>query len=151
VEIVETEFPVMMQQFKLVPDSGGAGQHRGGPGYIRDYLILQDGRFTGGSSRYIIPPMGKAGGSPGQSGHLAINPGTKEERRFRSQVSGLNVKRGDVVRLQTAGGGGLGPPKKRELHRVISDLQNGYISPKAAKEVYGMSDAVIRKAQANSS
>jgi N-methylhydantoinase B len=151
VEIVESEFPVVVQQFKLVPDSAGPGKHRGGLGYIRDYRLLRDGTFSGGRLRYRVPPMGVEGGSPGQCGYILINPGSPRELKIIDRVSNIHLKAGDVVRMYTGSGGGAGSLKRREVSRVLGDLRDGYISPEAARQVYGLSDKTLREARARSS
>jgi len=146
VEIIESEYPVIMQQFKLVPDSGGAGEYRGGLGYIRDYLILGEAKFSGGGGRYKVPPMAADGGAHGQCGYIMVNPGTPEERKFSTLVSNIPLSPGDVFRMYTGSGAGVGQPKDRDMRRVIDDLRDGYISPKAAKEVYGLSEDAVQEA-----
>jgi N-methylhydantoinase B len=149
VEIVESEYPVMMRRFELIPDSGGAGEYRGGLAYFREYLVLREGRFSGGSGHYRVPPAGREGGSPGQCGFVVINPGAPQERKFNRLTSNVLLEAGDIIRMQTGSGGGIGRPKDRDVNRVISDLRNGYLTPEAAKKVYRVSDGVIRKALVN--
>ena len=138
VEVLETEYPIRMQQFSLVPDSAGPGQFRGGLAYIRDYEILLDGTYSGGAARYMIQPQGVEGGSPGACGYTVVNPGKPEERRFNARVSNIEFKAGDILRLQTGSGGGAGDPKERDRRRVVSDLLDGYVTPSTARDVYGL-------------
>lgn len=146
VEIVESEYPVMMQQFKLVPDSGGAGEYRGGLGYIRDYLILGDAKFSGGGGRYKVPPLAVDGGTEGQCGYTLVNPDTTDERKFSNLVSNIPLVPGDIFRMYTGSGAGVGQPKDRDAERVADDLRDGYISPEAAKEIYGLSEEAVHDA-----
>ena len=140
VEVLETEYPIRMQQFTLVRDSGGVGEYRGGLAYVRDYEILQDGTYSGGGMRYMVAPPGAAGGGDGAVGSLVVNPGAPNEQRYRSHVSNVALETGYLLRLQTGSGGGVGDPKNRDQDRVAGDLLDGYISPEAAREVYGLSE-----------
>ena len=140
VEVLETEYPIRMQQFTLVRDSGGVGEYRGGLAYVRDYEILQDGTYSGGGMRYMVAPPGAAGGGDGAVGSLVVNPGAPNEQRYRSHVSNVALETGYLLRLQTGSGGGVGDPKNRDRDRVAGDLLDGYISPEAAREVYGLSE-----------
>ncbi len=140
VEVLETEYPIRMQQFTLVRDSGGVGEYRGGLAYVRDYEILQDGTYSGGGMRYMVAPPGAAGGGDGAVGSLVVNPGAPIEQRYRSHVSNVALETGYLLRLQTGSGGGVGDPKNRDRDRVADDLLDGYISPEAAHEVYGLSE-----------
>lgn len=146
VEIIESEYPVMMQQFKLVTDSGGAGEHRGGLGYIRDYLILGEAKFSGGGGRYKVPPMAADGGADGQCGYVMVNPDTNRERKFSTLVSNIPLRPGDIFRMYTGSGAGVGQTKDRAAASVKDDLRDGYISPKAASEVYGLTEDTVQEA-----
>ncbi len=150
VEIVETEYPVFMQQFKLIPDSEGAGRYRGGLGYIRDYKLLNSGTFSGGRSHYRVPPSGVEGGRNGQCGYLLINPGEEGERKLTARVAGLHMEAGNVIRMFTGSGGGAGDPKQRDPQRVMDDLLDGYVTPSHARDAYGLSDDDIQRTLASS-
>ena len=77
IEIIESEFPTRLLRFELIRDSGGAGQFRGGLGIRREYLNLEDARFSIRSMKHIIQPDGVAGGHPGRTGDIRINPETE--------------------------------------------------------------------------
>ena len=141
VEIVESEFDIKILNFEVAQDSGGPGKFRGGLGYRRDYLIQGNSKFTGGSARR--PSSGVAGGDEGKLGYVFVNPGADGEQKYDHPVSGLSVGNGDVLRLEPGGGGGVGSPKERDRERVIEDLEAGFISAQAAKDVYGLADEVI--------
>ena len=144
VEVLETEYPIRMRRFGIVSDSAGPGRFRGGFAYVRDYEILLDGTYSGGAARYMVQPQGVEGGGPGACGYTMLNPGTPEERKFTARVSNIEFKAGDVLRLQTGSGGGAGDPKERDRERVASDILDGYVSPEAAREVYGLSNEEVQ-------
>jgi len=138
VEIVESEFPTRLKRFELVRDSGGAGAFRGGLGVRREYINLGEARFNIRSTKHEIPPLGVLGGKPARTGKLTMKPGTPDEKVLPSRYSDYPLKEGDVFRLETPGGGGFGDPFKRDVARVVSDVNEGYVSPDQAAEVYGV-------------
>jgi len=148
VEIIESEFDVEMQQFNLVADSGGAGEYRGGLGLRREYRVLSPAQYAGGTPRTLKPAHGVNGGGNGRAGRLLLNPDTPEEKVFQGLISNVPLAPGDVIRMETASAGGSGDPKARDRARVASDLRNGYVSQKTAKDVYGMSQEEIDAAVA---
>jgi N-methylhydantoinase B len=138
IEIIESEFPTRVLRCELIKDSGGAGEFRGGLGIRREYLNLADARFSIRSSKHIIPPLGAAGGGEGRTGDILINPGTEAEKRLPTRYADYPLKAGDVFRLDTPGGGGLGDAKRRDPARVLADVIEGYVSPERAERDYGV-------------
>lgn len=138
VEVLETEFPVRLNRFELVPDSGGPGRYRGGLGYVREYQVLGPARFTTRNGRELTPPEGRVGGLPGRPTTLTLNPDTPEEREIRVADGGVELKAGDVVRMAQAGGGGWGDPRTRPVEEVLRDVREGYVSTDAARVHYGV-------------
>ncbi len=138
VEIIETEFPVQIVRHELIPDSGGAGQYRGGLGVRRDYRALVETTVSLRSDRNRFPAQGVAGGKPGKPGRCLVNPGTALERPEHSKAPRISLKVGDVLSIQTAGGGGWGPPHLRARERILDDIRAGYISQDQAKADYGV-------------
>ncbi len=142
IEIIESEFPTRLKRFELIQDSGGAGAHRGGLGMMREYENLADARFSIRSAKHVIPARGLAGGDPGRTGDIRINPGTSGEKQLPTRYADYPLKVGDVFRLETPGGGGWGDPVKREPALVLDDINEGYVSPDVAAEKYGV---VVRR------
>jgi N-methylhydantoinase B len=138
VEIIESEFPTRVLRFEPIPDSGGAGELRGGLGIRREYLNLADARFSIRSAKHVIPPNGHNGGQPGRTGDIWINPATDHARRLPTRYADYPLKAGDVVRLDTPGGGGYGDALRREPERVLADVREGNVSVEAAREQYGV-------------
>jgi N-methylhydantoinase B len=142
VEIIESEFPTRLVRFELIKDSGGAGRFRGGLGIRREYLNLEDARFSIRSMKHVIPPNGCAGGKTGRTGDIWINPDSKDAQHLPTRYADYPLKAGDIFRLDTPGGGGHGNPLAREAERVLVDVCDGNVSPEAAERDYGV---VIRR------
>jgi N-methylhydantoinase B len=138
VEIIESEFPTRLLRFDLIPDSGGAGRRRGGLGLRREYLNLEEARFSIRSMKHVIPPHGCSGGSDGRTGAIVINPEREGARRLPTRYADYPLRRGDVFRLDTPGGGGFGDPFEREPEKVLADVLEGYVSHDAAERDYGV-------------
>jgi N-methylhydantoinase B len=139
IEIVENEYPTRVRRFELIRDSGGAGEHRGGLSPRREYEILTDeAQLTLRGGRHERGAKGRDGGNDGRVGSCVINPGAPDERALPSRFSGVVLKRGDVVRLEKAGGGGMGDPRTRSFERVLDDVLDGYVSVAEATERYGV-------------
>jgi N-methylhydantoinase B len=136
IEILETEFPCRITEFAMVPDSPGAGEFRGGVGFSRRYLLLEDAVVVRRADRGRYPPRGIAGGKDGGRNRIVLHPGTAREQDVPTQGR-YELQAGDEFLLQSAGGGGYGDPGKRDRAAIIRDIAEGYISPEAAKRDYG--------------
>src|SRR5206468_11328488 len=142
VEIIESELPTRLARFELIKDSGGAGRFRGGLGIRREYLNLEDARFSIRSMKHVIPPNGCAGGKTGRPGDIWINPDSTNAKRLPTRYADYPLKAGDIFRLDTPGGGGHGDPLARDVERVLIDVRDGNVSPEAAEHDYGV---VVRR------
>src|SRR5262249_16344492 len=142
VEIIASEFPTRLLRFELIRDSGGAGAFRGGLGIRREYLNLEDARFSIRSAKHVIPPNGGNGGEPGRTGDIWINPESDAAKRLPTRYADYPLRRGDVFRLDTPGGGGFGDPLARDPQRVAHDVAAGNVSVEAAARQYGV---VVRR------
>jgi N-methylhydantoinase B len=137
IEVQEAEYPVLVERFELMQDSGGAGRTRGGLSLRKDIRILStDTQVSNLSDRYRCRPYGVHGGDPGQLGATVLNPGTQEERILESKGTYM-LAPGDVISFRCSGSGGFGPPTARDREAVRRDLQEGYISPDVARLTYG--------------
>ncbi len=137
-EIIESEFPVRMERFEHIPDSGGPGKARGGPGFVREYTVLEAARFSSRGDRFTQRPPGAKGGLPGRPGAIVINPGWPNEQRPPARTADIPLAPGDVLRLEMGGGGGVGDPRQRDRGRVLDDLEDGFVTPAQVKKDYGL-------------
>ncbi|MEM7521400.1 MAG: hydantoinase B/oxoprolinase family protein [Pseudomonadota bacterium] len=139
IEFTELGYPVSFRNYGMVGDSGGAGAFRGGTGILREYEILADTAMLGIRIDGVQnPPWGIKGGKSGMPGRIVINPGTSDERELPPLSDGTMLKKGDVVRIETGGGGGYGHPFDRAPERVLEDVLSGLVSPEAAAREYGV-------------
>ena len=141
IESMEIEFPYMVEQYTLVPDSGGPGKFRGGLSMSKDIRVLgHDSQFTIKADRQKTPPWGLFGGQPGLPGVITIYPGTDQEAVIDSKKSGTTLKSGGVLRCQMPGAGGYGNPLERDRALIVHDLEEGYITPESALRDYGLTE-----------
>jgi N-methylhydantoinase B len=138
VEALELEYPLLLDEYCFVPDSGGAGRHRGGLGMARQIRILRDGTtLSVRSDAHIVPAPGVFGGLPSNVTRIVRNPGTEREEVLHSKASGLAAKAGETLRVETLGGGGYGPPAERPLELLAADLRQEKVTLAAARRDYG--------------
>jgi N-methylhydantoinase B len=127
IEIVETQYPFRIERYELIPDSAGEGRHRGGLGIRRDYAFDHPVAFSILSDRAITGPLGVFGGEDGSPARYLLNPGTPGERTVPSKGT-FEVVPGDLVSIQTPGGGGYGPVAERDPALVADDRRSGKMS-----------------------
>jgi len=138
IEIQEAQYPVLVERFELMTDSGGAGRTRGGLSLRKDMRILADGvQLSNLTDRQRIPPYGLQGGDDGRLGETLLNPGTPDERRLESKGA-YELRRGDLVSFRCSGSAGFGDPRERAPELVRADVAEGHVSPEAARERYGL-------------
>jgi N-methylhydantoinase B len=138
-EALELEYPILLEEYCLVPDSGGAGRHRGGMGMARQLRIRDDNTlFSARSDAHLVAAPGVFGGLASGLSRITLNPGRDGERVLHSKVAGLELKAGDVIRIETLGGGGYGPPAERPIDLLAADLREGKVSLAAAERDYGV-------------
>jgi N-methylhydantoinase B len=136
-EIIEREYPLRIEEYAFLPDSGGPGQFRGGLALTRRYRFLEEaGTFQIRSDRSRFGAYGLAGGGPGRRSRNVINPGPEE--RLLPPKTTLEVRRGDVLLHDLAGAGGWGNPLNRDPLAVLSDVRNEKVSAGHARAVYGV-------------
>jgi N-methylhydantoinase B len=138
VEAVEMRYPIRIDRYEFIADSGGAGTTRGSLALRRDVRVLA-GRvsFARYSDRHKFAPQGLFGGKPGGKGALILNPGGPGERRLKSK--GLDtLAKGDLVRMELPGAGGYGDPCLRAFEAIDRDLKDGKVTPDAAERDYGV-------------
>jgi len=127
IEMIESELPLTITAYGILPGTAGAGRHRGGMGLVREWRVdCPEAVFTANLERFKFRPYGLAGGLPGTPGKLwLLRDG--ERRALLSKIGNFRLRRGDVVRLETSGGGGFGDPAQRPAAEIAADVQHGYI------------------------
>jgi N-methylhydantoinase B/oxoprolinase/acetone carboxylase alpha subunit len=130
-EVVETLYPMRILRNEVRPDSGGPGTFRGGCGLIREVEILTSGtRLSVLSDRNIIPPAGVNGGASGAPNRYTVrrNGRTFMPSEFPGKIANFELRVGDVVVMESSGGGGYGNPTRRGSARIEADLADGYVT-----------------------
>jgi N-methylhydantoinase B len=137
VEILEMSFPLRVEEYALVPDTGGAGRWRGGLAARRSWRILKrDVHCTTCCDRTMTPPFGLAGGLPGAVARITLE--LPDGSVMPVQGKGAFIAPADsCLHFQLPGAGGFGPPDARDPARIRSDLKAGYITPEGARRDYG--------------
>jgi N-methylhydantoinase B len=148
IEVFEHRYPLRTLEYRLVPDSGGAGKHRGGLSTQRTFEVTADEiTFSALFDRSRIPPSGLFGGRSALGSELVVRRAGEREFIGFDQAFGVasptkftNVvlKRGDRLRYRTPGGAGFGDPALRDVEAVREDLLEGYITPEAALRDHGV-------------
>ncbi|MBJ3776798.1 hydantoinase B/oxoprolinase family protein [Acuticoccus mangrovi] len=139
-ETVEDSASVVVRDFTLVPDSGGAGKWRGGCGISFTFEVLRDGCTVlgRGMERMRFRPWGARGGLPGHRARTILNLGTQGEQEF-GKIDVVSLNKGDTLTIVTPGGGGFGDPFERDVEAVRRDVVRGLVSRASAEADYGVS------------
>jgi N-methylhydantoinase B len=138
-EFLEAIYPVRLRRYAINPDTGGPGRWRGGCGIVREFeLLAAEAVISVRIDGIDFPPWGVSGGKEGRVGRCVINSGRADERLVPPISDGTVIRRGDVVRIETGGGGGFGHPFDREPERVLADLRAGFVGRVSAEENYGV-------------
>jgi N-methylhydantoinase B/oxoprolinase/acetone carboxylase alpha subunit len=146
IEILETRFPLRHSHYGLRRDSGGPGRTRGGLGPHRVFEITApEMRVNALFDRTESQPWGLFGGLPADRASILVKPrgadrfmtfceafGTASPSKFTNVV----LHAGDQVMIDSPGGGGYGPPERRDPARVLADVEEGFVSPDAARQSY---------------
>jgi N-methylhydantoinase B len=138
IEAMELKWPILVNRRELRRDSGGAGRYRGGMGLTTEVTNLVEGAWSlvNFPPREKYPPWGLWGGRPGAMGTTSLRlPGSAEELH---RVGRVTVAAGATQTINTPGGGGWGDPVDRPAGDVAADVRDGYVSPEAARDLYGV-------------
>jgi N-methylhydantoinase B len=139
VEVCETRYGVLVDQYALDITDGGAGRFRGGRGLVRDYRITADQAwYTGTFGRFKFLPWGMEGGAEGSRNYTKIIFADGREPDVFGKTAQYNLKRDDVARLITGTGGGHGSPFDRSIEMIQRDVKDGYITLEQAEMDYGV-------------
>lgn len=139
VEIAETNYGVMVEEYALRNDGAGAGTNIGGSGVIRSYKAMSDGQqvsVTFGRNKFL--PWGVNGGKDGSANEFYVEKADGTVEGPFSIYARYPLNKGDIVKLYTGTGGGYGSPLHRPIEQIQADVKNGYIALEDAKEIYGV-------------
>jgi N-methylhydantoinase B len=136
-EFIEAYFPLRVEKYETITDSGGAGQHRGGNGLSVAYRFLNDGNIAIHDERWLTYPWGVNGGTPGQRSTKILKRADGTQQILPAKCDGVEVKEGDLLYFNTWGGGGWGDPFLRDCNNVLDDVNRGLVSIEGAKR-YGV-------------
>ena len=137
VEIAEVESPVRIEEYGLLPDSGGAGKYRGALSEVRSVRCLADEALLQlRSDKRAHPPFGLQGGATGAPSYNILNPG--EGQRVLTTMGTAPMRRGDLIRHELASGGGWGDPLERDPAMVLADFLDEKVTAGHARQVYGV-------------
>ena len=136
-EFIESYFPLRIETYEAIPDSGGAGLHRGGNGLSVAYRFLNDGNIGVHDERWLIYPWGVNGGETGMRSTKRLVRVDGSEEWLPAKCENIEVKKGDLLYFNTWGGGGWGDPFQRDPELVLTDVVRGLVSVEGAKR-YGV-------------
>lgn len=136
-EFIESYFPLRIEQYETITDSGGAGLHRGGNGLSVAYRFLCDGEIGIHDERWLTYPWGVNGGETGMRSTKRLLRTDGSEEWLPAKIEGIKVKAGDLLYFNTWGGGGWGDPFARAPALVLEDVNRGLVSAEGARR-YGV-------------
>ena len=147
-EVLEADYPIQVMSVALRNGSGGPGRHRGGLGIIRKYKMLADCEWSIASERNRVAPWGLFSGKPPARARVTIervNGEVVSISQMGGKISRIRLQTGDVLSLESPGGGGYGSPFWRNPESIFHDWVEGYISVKQARDEYGVVIDAVRK------
>jgi N-methylhydantoinase B len=136
-EFLERYFPMEIETYETVPDSGGAGKFRGGNGIKMTYRFLEAGTISIHDDRWFIPPWGVNGGLPALRSQKLLHSADGKTVPLPSKCDGVRVAKGDRLDFITWGGGGWGDPLERDAELVALEVRRGLVSGQGARN-YGV-------------
>ena len=137
VEIIEMSFPLRIEEYSVIPDSGGAGTYRGGLGVRRVWRVLErQSHASVCCERTVTPPFGLQGGLAGAPAVIELIAPRSNARKLTSK-GGFLAPAGSLVVMEAPGSGGFGPPAERDAAALAEDLLDGYVTAAAARRDYG--------------
>ena len=137
-EALELEYPLLVHEYALVPDSAGAGRTRGGAGIAREIEARSPGITVSADCQGTTTPApGLFGGGTGGTARLSLRRSVRPEGESFDRIVNARLAPGDRIRLETPGGGGIGPPRERAAEAVAEDLREDLITEAFAGRHYG--------------
>lgn len=138
IEPIEGQHPLRVRHTRLRVDSGGAGRWRGGLGVEVAIEVLADVVVSVRGDRMVLPPPGADGGDDGGAGFAHVEREDGSIERLAAKQWAVPLRAGEVLVVATSGGGGLGPPHRRDPALVVADVDAGRITAAAALDRYGV-------------
>jgi N-methylhydantoinase B len=136
-EFLEAYFPLRIERYETIPDSGGPGLHRGGNGVRIAYRFLEPGAIAIHDDRWFTYPWGVNGGEPGWRSRRVLVRADGSEKVLAAKIDDIQVRPGDLLIFDTWGGGGWGDPLARDPSLVAADVKRGLVTADGAKR-YGV-------------
>lgn len=136
-EFLESYFPLRIESYETLADSGGAGLHRGGNALRMAYRLLEPGQISIHDDRWLTYPWGVNGGLPGARSRKTLIRANGKKELLPSKCDRIQVEAGDLLLFDTWGGGGWGDPLKRPIDKVEFDYNAGLITRAGARR-YGV-------------
>ena len=137
VEAIEMEYPLRVEEYSFVENSGGAGKYRGGLGIRRIIRpIAHKCEFSGVGERFKHSPWGVFGGKPGKPGKFFIKHKNGKITKLSSKSASIYTTEKDAIIMETPGAGGYGDPKKRSKENLLKDKISGKFSNSFIKKYY---------------
>jgi N-methylhydantoinase B len=136
-EFLEAYFPLRIERYETIADSGGAGLHRGGNGVRICYRFLEPGVISIHDDRWFTYPWGVNGGEPGARSRRLLSRADGSEQVLGAKIDDVKVGPGDLLQFDTWGGGGWGNPVARPVDKVEADVAAGLVTPEGARR-YGV-------------
>jgi N-methylhydantoinase B len=140
-EFLERYFPLVIERYETVADSGGAGLHRGGNGIVMTYRFLESGVIAIHDDRWFVPPWGVNGGKPGARARKILEKPDGTQTIVGNKVEDVAIEAGDVLHFITWGGGGWGDPLERDAELVGKEIRQGLVTPTGARAYGVVADA----------
>jgi N-methylhydantoinase B len=137
-EYLETYYPLLIEGYTSIIDTGGAGKHRGGNGVEKIFFMLEEGDISIHDDRHVSQPWGILGGRPGACSEKWLVRKDGSRQPLPSKCDNVRVHAGDRVIFRTAGGGGWGDPLDRDPMRTRNDVARKLMTETKAREDYGV-------------
>ncbi len=145
IEVIEHEYPLQVVMYSLRDDSEGPGKYRGGLGIIRAIKVLEDHiTLTIVGERVLTRPWGLSGGYCGKSARYYVVKASGDVIELKSKSS-ITLDKGDVVYIETGGGGGFGNPCERDLMDILRDVLEGKVSIERASKKYCVDEELLKE------
>ena len=138
IEPLEAQYPLVVRSSRLWADSGGPGTWRGGLGVETVIELLTPAVVTVRGARMGLPPPGSGGGCAGRAGIFAVERHDGTTDVLPAKAAGVEIGAGERFVLRTSGGGGLGPPERRDPELVLADVLAGRVSAESAAREYAV-------------